>query len=454
VRRERKGKRGAARTERRGHLRAALAATVLLAVVLSGLSRDADAVWPPWAKDKDVPDPVYPNVTCSTDWLKNHLTSRGVVVVDARVPDLYSNGHIPGAISIPADELPLVEGEGDIAGLSAALGEAGVEGRGTIVCYGDESCSDAAGLMFWALKVSGAGKVMVLDGGYGYWASTGGDVETAVRTPSSTTWSAAPVTEFLASCEYVESIYGVQGFEIIDTRSHDDWEGPVDDPATGPAGRVGHIPHSLQFDFSEFVGNDGLLFPADECREIVSVLGPRRSSPVNLQDEFIIHGDGNPGNGAEGYYLLRRAGIARVKYFPAGWSGWSSDGNLPVVRFIGGEELKILVEREQRWPWSDSPTEAFAFLDVRHQSDHAKGHIPGSVALTSRLLADSLDVYMDRYWPEADRTTMPIVSYCYGPTCIRSRYTSTEAARAGFREIQRFYGGMVEWRRVSGRIAK
>ncbi len=452
--RERKSALSVAHSEKRGCWRGAVVATVLSVVVLSGLFQDAHAVWPPWAKDKDVPDPIYPDVTCSADWLRDHLTSRGVVVVDARVSRLYLDGHIPGAISIPAEGLPIAEREGEIARLSAALGGAGLSGRGTIVCYGEDTCSDYVGLMFWALEVSGSEEVMLLNGGYEHWVSTGGSVETTVRTLSSVAWSMVPATEFLASSEYVESIYGVKGFEIVDTRSHADWEGPVDDPSVGPVGRVGHIPHSLQFDFGEFIGKDGLLFSADECREIFSVLGPRQSNPVNLQDEFIIHGDGSPGSGAIGYCFLRRAGTAGVKYFPGGWSRWIADEDLPVVRFIGGEELKVLVEREQRWPWSDSPMESFVFLDVRHSSDYAKGHIPGSVVLTSRLVADSLDVYMDRYWPEADRATVPIVSYCYGPTCIRSRYSSTDAARAGFRDIQRFYGGVLEWRQVSGRIAK
>ena len=447
-------RRDVARVARRGRTRVALVATILLTVVASGLYQDAGAVWPPWAKDPNALDPVYPNVTCSVDWLRNHLTSRNVVIVDARVSRLYADGHIPGAISIPAEGLPIVESESDVVGLSAALGEAGLDGRGTIVCYGDETYSDVAGFLFWALEVSGAGKVVLLDGGYEYWISAGGSAETDAQVIPATHWEASPAAEFLATSEYVESTYGVRGFEIIDTRGSRSWEGPVDDPSTGPAGRVGHIPHSLQFDFSEFIGNDGLLFPPTECREIFSFLGPRKSSRINLQDEFIVHGDGSAGSGALGYYLLRLAGMAHVRYFPAGWSQWVSDESHPIVRFIGADELKILVEREQRWPWADSPMEAFVFLDVRHEGDHSKGHIPGSVVLSSRLVADSLDVYMDRYWPGADRTTMPFVSYCYGPECIRSRHTSTDAARAGFRDIQRFYGGMVEWREVSGRIAK
>ena len=68
-----------------------------------------------------------------------------------------------------------------------------------------------------------------------------------------------------------------------------------------------------------------------------------------------------------GYCLLRLAGMAHVKYFPAGWSEWVSDESRPTVRFISGDELKILVGREQRWPWADSPMEAFVFLDVRHE---------------------------------------------------------------------------------------
>ncbi len=452
--REREDKSEAGKPAMRSHRQVVFAAAFLAAVVVFGPSQDAGAAWPPWAKDEGVPDTVYPDVACSVDWLRSNLTSRNVVIVDARVVRSYAEGHIPGAISVPADGLPIVEREGDIAGLSDAFGEAGVGGRGTIVCYGDETYSDVAGLVFWALEVSGAGKVMLLDGGYEHWVSTGGSVETTARALPSTPWAAVEAAGFLGSSEYVESVYGVTGVEIVDARSKSSWEGPVDDPRSGPDDRVGHIPHSLQFDFGEFVGNDGLLFPPEECREVFSFLGPRQSSRVNLQDEFVVHGDGSPDNGAAGYCFLRRAGIARVKYFPAGWTGWVSDESHPVVRFIGGDELKILVEQEQGWPWSDSPMEAFVFLDVRHPGDHSKGHIPGSVVLSSRLIADSLDVYMGRYWPGADRTTMPFVSYCYGPTCIRSRYTSTDAARAGFLDVQRFYGGMLEWRQVSGRIAK
>ncbi len=300
--------------------------------------------------------------------------------------------------------------------------------------------------MFWLLEAGGASRVQLLNGGYSAWTASAGRAETELRRLTPTVWTPEPSDTLLASLDYVREQYGVAGHEIIDARHRAAWEG------VGEGVRVGHIPHSLQFDFEEFL-EDGLLLPAEECREIFSMTGPRPASPVRLSDEFIVHGEGGE-SGAIGYFMLRRAGLAAARYYPGGWRRWRADESLPVVRFIGGEELNDLVMRANRWPWQDAPSESFVLIDVRHEGDYANGHIPGSVCLTSRLFADSLDVYLDRYWPDIDRATTPIVTYCYGPTCIRSRHTSTDAARAGFLSIWRFYGGLEEWRVVGGRMVE
>jgi rhodanese-related sulfurtransferase len=155
-----------------------------------------------------------------------------------------------------------------------------------------------------------------------------------------------------------------------------------------------------------------------------------------------------------GYFLLRRAGIADVSYYPGGWAEWSADPALPVVRVVGAEELLDRLGRARRWLGIDAPPEGLALFDVRHAGDYTGGHIPGAVHLTSRSFADSLDARIDRYWPDLDRTTAPIVTYCYGSNCIRSRNCSTEAARQGFVNVERFYGGVEEWRAIGGRIIR
>ncbi len=418
-------------------VRGAAAVAVSAALLLVVLCPVASAVWPPWMA-QDEPEPVYPDVTASVDDVRSSMGRHDVVFIDARPSDDYARGHIPGAVSMPVPvELP---GGGLPSGnISAVLGAAGLPGDARYICYGANTLSDPAAYVFWLLEAGGASRVQLLDGGYVAWTASGGRAETEPRRLTPAVWTRGPSDTLLASHAYVRERYGVRGHEIIDSRSRPDWE-------------AGHIPHSLQFDFEEFL-EDGMLLPAEECREIFSMTGPRPASPVRLSDEFIVHGVGGE-SGAIGYFMLRRAGLAAVRYHPGGWHRWSADEALPVVRFIGGEELNGLVSRANRWPWQDAPPESFVLIDVRHEGDYANGHIPGSVVLTSRLFADSLDVYLDRYWPGIDRETTPIVTYCYGPTCIRSRHTSTDAARAGFRNIWRFYGGLEEWRAVGGRMVE
>ncbi len=420
------------------------AAAVGAALLVALLAATAWAVWPPWMRQEG-PEPVYPDVTASVDDVRSRMGQHDVILIDARSAADYAAGHIPGAVSMSPPENLTNHGL-SIGDIPTSLGAAGLSGSARYICYGEGADSDAAAFVFWLLEAGGAERVQVLDGGYDAWLEAGGRVEVAQRRGSGAVWTRAPVDSLLAPLGFVQEHYGVRGYEIIDARRHELWEGdPTDD-------RSGHVPHSLAFDFGSFI-EDGRLLPPEECREVFGMTGPRPSNPVRLTDLFIVHGEGGA-DGAMGYYLLRRAGVARVRYYPGGWRRWKADDSLPVVRFISGEELKDLVEGENRWPWQNSPPSSFVLFDVRHEGDHARGHIPGSICLTSRLFADSLDVYLDRHWPGVDRATTPIVTYCYGPSCIRSRHTSTDAARAGFLRVWRFYGGLEEWRAVDGRIAK
>ena len=149
---------------------------------------------------------------------------------------------------------------------------------------------------------------------------------------------------------------------------------------------------------------------------------------------------------------LRRAGVEVVRYYPGGWRDWTEDASLPIVRIIHSEELALRLAEDRRWFRPNAPPASFAFFDVRHGADYERGHIPGAVNLPSSVFADSLDAALDRHWPNLDRAQAPIVTYCYGERCIRSRATSTAAAREGFVYVERFYGGLDEWRNIGGNI--
>lgn len=425
-------------TIRRGR-RAESACSALAIAVICLTAAAAAAQWP-WEKAEPAPPPVYPDVTASVSRLvEGGAVAGGVVALDARTRDAYLRGHIPGAVSAPVWSLP------ESPALAEALGRLGLSGSERIVCCGDSLGSENAARLFWLLEAAGAADVAVLEGGMAAWARGGGDVETGERTLPPTAWAREPNPERVATREHVSSVYGEKGFELVDARGWDIWEGEPQEPGVTPPARTGHIPHALPYDFREFTASDGSLRSPEDTRATFSRLGPRPSNPVDLEDEFVVYGDGASGDGAIGYFLLRRAGIARVRYYPGGFSEWASHRDLPVTRVIHAEEVLARLNREPRLLVPNTPPRSFILLDVRHDRDYGIGHIPGAVNLQSHVFADSLDATLARHWPAADRASVPIVSYCYGPSCIRSRNCSTMAARAGFVNTERFYGGIEEW---------
>ena len=440
---------------------------VLAALWLAVVSVPCPVLAQAWVKRESMSEPDYPVVTVAADWLARRLDARDVVVIDARPSASYLAGHVPGAVSFPPEFVPEVASLSELAHLPDLLGDLGLTGREWLVCCGEVSYSREAAGLFWLLEVAGASRVVVLDGGVGAWRAAGHELVSAcVRRPRAT-WTPAPAPELLASREYVRRSFGEEGVEIIDARGSDAWRGFVEQDDWGTLVRVGHIPHSLPFDFTSFFAPDGSFLPSSVTWLSFAKLGPRPANPIDLSDEFVVHGWGKGydassappeenawGDGALAYFLLRRAGIAGVRLYSGGWSDWAGDPYLPVVRMVGAEELMHRLGKSRRWLRPNAPPEDFAFFDVRHPSDHKRSHIRGSITLRSDYFADSLEVRLDRYWPDIDRPTTPVVTYCYGERCIRSRATSTAAAREGFVYVERFYGGLDEWRFVGGRLVR
>jgi thiosulfate/3-mercaptopyruvate sulfurtransferase len=428
-----------------------LAGVLLVAAlaVAGAAALDAGAgVWPPWAAE-DSREPFYPEITATVEGLSGSLGSRDLVVVDARPAAAYREGHLPTAVSIPAADVP------DPIESAAFLAARGLSGRERIVCYGEGSYTPDAATLFWLLEVAGAERVSILDGGVSAWRAAGRALDREARVLPEAVWEAQPRPDRLATTAYVALKFGEPGHEIVDVRGWEEWEGgrPAEGAgAADEAERPGHIPHALPYDFRQLLLPDGRLAPAEDAREILAALGPRPSTPVDLWDEFIVYDDGASREGTIGYFLLRRSGVDVVRYYPGGWAAWAADPGLPMVRIIHAAELERMLAGARSWFRPSAGPSTFALFDVRHRTDFDRGHIPGAVNLTSRFFADSLDVYVERRWPDLDRSVAPIVTYCYGSNCIRSRDCSTIAARRGFINVDRLYGGIEEWRGIGGRI--
>lgn len=88
---------------------------------------------------------------------------KSVVVLDARPAIFFGLGHVPGALSLPRE---------DLAAAYARLGPA-LPGERTVVVYcASETCEDA-GLVRTALVRLGHVKVVIFHGGWAEWTAAG-----------------------------------------------------------------------------------------------------------------------------------------------------------------------------------------------------------------------------------------------------------------------------------------
>jgi thiosulfate/3-mercaptopyruvate sulfurtransferase len=234
---------------------------------------------------------------------------------------------------------------------------------------------------------------------------------------------------------WVRDRFGTPEVELVDLRSDDAWA-------------AGHLPHSLPFDFRELLEDDGAWPDPVAARRTLGRLGPRPNTHVDLNATMVVYSSGVGASGDDGrqlglaYLLLRMTGVPAAVY-PGGWEDWRSEPSSPVVRVVDAAGVRELLAAANP-ELADRPVPGVTLLDVRGELDFRARHLPGAVEFPSRNCPET-DWSVVPEPPSGDRLDAPLVFYCYGRTCIRSRNCSTAAARAGFREVLWFRDGVPDW---------
>lgn len=412
----------------------------VLALVFFGMApasgQDSPLRWPvpPTGPPHEA---VLPQILIGAEDLARALAA-GAVPLDAREIGAYLRGHLPGAV--PAwrleDEIPW-----GIDRLQSLLSERGITAKEIVVLYGDPDRETIARL-FWLLRWAGCPDVRILDGGLAAWRAAGHPLATGIHRRTPAAFRARPGEAVVVDSIWVAAAFGQAGVELLDVRDARGWDRWQTPPTFG----AGHIPHSLPLDPRSLLPpGDGWPNPA-ELRWRLGALGPRAGDHVKLDATFLLYGDDtrDPRLGL-GYLLLTLAGV-EARLFPGGWREWAATGGLPIVRVISAAELARWLERENLGLTADRRPRGFVLFDLREARDFAIGHLPGATSLPYRGSAETFEKAVKEGWPETDQTTLPVVFYCYGIDCIRSRDAGAQAARLGFRDVLWFRGGVREWR--------
>lgn len=364
------------------------------------------------------------SVRVSPEALPSWWNGPDTVVIDVRPGASYRAGHIPAAIS-----LSHWDSASGVELVTEQLGQMGISGEETLVLYGDEDSYESLAELFWWLERVGCREVWILEGGIRHWQLGGKALEREQRVRPPVEFSRSPSEKPVAELRWVLDHFGTEGTEIIDVRGS-----LVGDlHRFPPLFHEGHIPHSLPYDFSRLHGEHGVwLADGESARKKFERLGPRPQDHVRLDAVFVLYGDNAEDLRSKvGYLILRMLGV-RVKIYPGGWEEWSRYPN-PVVKILGAEELHEWLNQEP----------GLTLFDLRIQRDYDIGHIPGALSFPAYQSQDRLVSFLQgEDAPDADE---PLVFYCYGVECIRSRNSSTLAARLGFRNLYWFRKGYPGW---------
>lgn len=115
----------------------------------------------------EIPDVGRP-IQIQISKVKAFFDAKAAAIVDAREPDEYAQGHIPGAINLPYDQV-ITDPE--------RLETFDPQGRPIIVYCGGGTCELSMNLGFALVNV-GKKKVLVYMGGWPEWATSGNPIAT------------------------------------------------------------------------------------------------------------------------------------------------------------------------------------------------------------------------------------------------------------------------------------
>jgi len=272
-------------------------------------------------------------VLVTTDWLAEHAGEANVVVAEVdENPDLYDEGHIPGAVKLHwRDDLqdPVERDLVDRETFERLLGSLGIGNDTTVVLYGDKNNWFAA-YAYWYLKIYGHEDVRILDGGRQKWIDEDRELTTDTPSPAAVSYSAKDRDESIRS--YRDDVLqglGGTGRALVDVRSPQEYSGELLAPPgyeQEGAQRGGHIPTAQSIPWAQAVRDDGTFKGADELRDLYGGKG------VTPDQEIVAYcriGE----RSAHTWFVLRELlGYDRVRNYDGSWTEWGNLVDVPIER--------------------------------------------------------------------------------------------------------------------------
>jgi thiosulfate/3-mercaptopyruvate sulfurtransferase len=270
----------------------------------------------------------YPNaqLLIETPELASLLSSPGVRLLDARLPQEYRLGHIPGAVNLPAPATDSLDANRQGYPLPPDWAErlfrgAGIDQTSRVIVYDDEGNRFAA-RVFYVLEFFGQAHVQLLNGGFKKWQSEGRPIVNEPPTLAPGDFQPRANPTLMATSQWVMQRLKDPAVKLVDARSPAEFLG---EKVLGPRG--GHIPGAVNIDWTRTIepGEIKTFLPPARLKELFEGSGVSKKQEVVVYCELGIRG-------ASVYFALRLMGYPRVRLYDGSWMDWSPVTRLPVEK--------------------------------------------------------------------------------------------------------------------------
>lgn len=294
----------------------------------------------------------YPLV--ETGWLAEHLGGPFLRVVDARwrgdgtSRELYSAGHIPGAVHLDwqADFGYTRQGMRDLIlppeRFAAVMESAGIGDETLVVAYAETDFSGAARL-WWALNYYGHPRVAVLNGGITKWLAEGRLLSQDIPEILPVHFTPSIQSSWIATADDILHALGdaARTVSIVDARPPEQYSGlavwtpggslylPPGEAWVDAGGRRlrgGHIPGAVSLPSSANLDErDWTYLEPGDLRARATQAG------INPDGRVILY-CGVGISASLGMFALRLAGFQDLALYDSSWEEWGYDPDLPIER--------------------------------------------------------------------------------------------------------------------------
>ncbi|EJF89010.1 3-mercaptopyruvate sulfurtransferase [Bartonella tamiae] len=283
---------------------------------------------------KDYQHHDYNPFLVTQEWLKHHIERPDISIIDGSwflpaahrdAREEYANTHIIGAVffdhELVSDQktnlphtLPKPE---DFARYVSAMG---VTQKDTIIIY-ETNGFFSAPRVWWMMRIMGAKKVFILDGGLKGWKDAGLPVTNQITKVAPASFLTDFQRDKVVFYEEMIKIVSNTNIQIIDARSSQRFFGHEVEPRQGL--RLGHMPNAYNVPYA-LLSENGLLKSKKELKTIFENADIDISKPI-------VTTCGSGITAAVLILALESLGNDNVRLYDGSWSEWGTKKDSPVA---------------------------------------------------------------------------------------------------------------------------